>query len=597
LAFKRLDREEVAAALQARELARQQAEQAEQAVSLGRQLAELERRWTQGITAADLPLPPSPMASGAAGALAAARLRSQQALDELRVSERQADEAALAAKHARDALEKARATAEHARTGRDDTRKRADDLASALAQAERDLARLAAEQHEILEALAPAFELWMGWRELLLADITAFGAGCRDAVAGYQQQQKELAQLEASLRDRTPEAVRAAAQATERRALARARQQAARSIESSLTRLQAARRGLLDGDAVDRVQHRLHGAIEAAEEASQQAIAAHEASRERVATVQGQLHASEDARLRLETAVAQAAAALDEPLLALGVDLPELRRLVRVDRAQLAARQARLDALAHRIERLEAVVAERQERLAEHEAAGPPPADPAFLDLAEREARARLRDDEDALAQLRLALRTDEQEQLRAGGLRGEIEAQRARAHLWGSIGQLIGAADGKKFRVFAQSLTFDSLIALANAHLDELARRYQLMRVPGTDLDLQVVDREMADEARSTSSLSGGESFLVSLALALGLSSLGSRDARVDTLFIDEGFGSLDQESLEVALAALDALQESGRQVGVISHVPGLPERLGVHVRVQPRGAGRSVVVVGKSG
>ncbi|MCS6901725.1 MAG: SbcC/MukB-like Walker B domain-containing protein, partial [Myxococcales bacterium] len=178
-------------------------------------------------------------------------------------------------------------------------------------------------------------------------------------------------------------------------------------------------------------------------------------------------------------------------------------------------------------------------------------------------------------------------------GLQEELAAQERRTSLWGAMAGLIGSADGKKFRVFAQSLTFDSLLELANEHLAELARRYRLMRVPGTDLDLQIIDREMADEVRPTTSLSGGESFLISLALALALSSLGSRDTRVETLFIDEGFGTLDADSLEVALSALDALQETGRQVGLISHIPGLVERLGAHVRIRPQGAGRSSVEV----
>jgi exonuclease SbcC len=146
---------------------------------------------------------------------------------------------------------------------------------------------------------------------------------------------------------------------------------------------------------------------------------------------------------------------------------------------------------------------------------------------------------------------------------------------------------------VFAQSLTLDALLAHANLHLDDLSPRYRLARVPGHDLDLQVVDRDMGDEIRSVHSLSGGESFLVSLALALGLSSLSSRDTRVESLLIDEGFGSLDPSTFEVALAVLDALQASGRKVGVISHVPGLAERIGVRIAVKPQGPGRSVVRV----
>ena len=160
-------------------------------------------------------------------------------------------------------------------------------------------------------------------------------------------------------------------------------------------------------------------------------------------------------------------------------------------------------------------------------------------------------------------------------------------------LGQMIGSHDGKLFRSFAQSLTLDGLLAVANSHLEELAPRYQLERVPKHDLELQVIDRDLGSEVRSVQSLSGGESFLVSLALALGLSSMSAHDVRVRTLLIDEGFGTLDPTTLDSALAVLDALQATGRQVGVISHVPALVERVGAHVRVAPRGGGRSEVVV----
>jgi len=114
--------------------------------------------------------------------------------------------------------------------------------------------------------------------------------------------------------------------------------------------------------------------------------------------------------------------------------------------------------------------------------------------------------------------------------------------------------------------------------------------------MELQVIDGDMADEVRGTNSLSGGETFLVSLALALALSSLASREVRIDTLFIDEGFGSLDPQTLDVAIAALESLQATGRQVGIISHVRALSEKIGTQVRVQRMGAGKSRLVLGRS-
>ena len=136
-------------------------------------------------------------------------------------------------------------------------------------------------------------------------------------------------------------------------------------------------------------------------------------------------------------------------------------------------------------------------------------------------------------------------------------------------------------------------LLAQANAHLRRLHPRYRLARIAGTDLDILVIDGDLGDEARTVRGLSGGEGFLVSLALALGLSSLSARDVRVESLFIDEGFGTLDTSSLDKALSVLDSLQSEGRQVGIISHVGGLAERIGVRVAVEPQGGGSSTVRV----
>ena len=160
-------------------------------------------------------------------------------------------------------------------------------------------------------------------------------------------------------------------------------------------------------------------------------------------------------------------------------------------------------------------------------------------------------------------------------------------------MNKLIGSASGKVFSQFAQSLTLDALLVQANAHLEGLSRRYSLMRVPGEDLLLQIIDHYHGEEVRSINSLSGGESFLVSLALALGLATLSARDTQIGSLFIDEGFGTLDPDTLDVALSSLEALQASGRQVGLISHVPGMAERIGIQVQVIPRGGGRSIVRV----
>ena len=171
-----------------------------------------------------------------------------------------------------------------------------------------------------------------------------------------------------------------------------------------------------------------------------------------------------------------------------------------------------------------------------------------------------------------------------AGG--AELQSAEAEALRWGRLKELIGSADGAKFSRFAQSLTLRQLIGLANEHLQVLAERYRLMAAEGDELDLRIVDLYQANVDRPMESLSGGESFLASLALALGLSELASRHHPIDSLFIDEGFGTLDSETLEVALSALENLRAGGKTIGLISHVDLLKERLTTQVRVV-RGAG----------
>lgn len=169
------------------------------------------------------------------------------------------------------------------------------------------------------------------------------------------------------------------------------------------------------------------------------------------------------------------------------------------------------------------------------------------------------------------------------------IEAQRKECSKWENLHELIGSADGKKFRNFAQGLTFEMMIGHANRQLQKLTDRYLLTRNDAQPLELNVVDNYQAGEIRSTKNLSGGESFIVSLALALGLSQMASQNVRVDSLFLDEGFGSLDEEALDSALETLAGLQQDGKLIGVISHVPALKERISTQIQITPHPGGRS--------
>ena len=193
----------------------------------------------------------------------------------------------------------------------------------------------------------------------------------------------------------------------------------------------------------------------------------------------------------------------------------------------------------------------------------------------------RLRALSERQGELRAQLQADEARRSSQQALFAEISAQESEQRLWQQLNGLIGSADGAKFRKFAQGLTLDHLIHLANRQLTRLHGRYQLARKSSGELELEVRDTWQADVARDCRTLSGGESFLVSLALALALSDLVSHKTSIDSLFLDEGFGTLDGETLEVALDALDNLNASGKTIGVISHVEAMKERIPVQLRV----------------
>jgi exonuclease SbcC len=192
------------------------------------------------------------------------------------------------------------------------------------------------------------------------------------------------------------------------------------------------------------------------------------------------------------------------------------------------------------------------------------------------------------------ALKHDEQQRSSRQALIASIETQRTQYDLWQRLSSLIGSSDGAKYRKFAQGLTLDHLIHLANRQLVQLHGRYQLNRRASGELEMEVVDTWQGDVARDTRTLSGGESFLVSLALALALSDLVSHKTSIDSLFLDEGFGTLDGETLEIALNALDSLNARGKTIGVISHVEALKERIPLQIRVAKSvGVGFSTVEV----
>ncbi len=376
-----------------------------------------------------------------------------------------------------------------------------------------------------------------------------------------------------------------------------------RALDEASRRERAARSALETAEALARAADEAAAAARA--DASGRALdAAHvlDRARERV-----RAFAESVERHELEVdAAAQALAACTgsaaRALEAAGVARADATRVLGVDRDRIRRARAELARLDHERARAHARLDERRgrrvalEQLCSEEAGE---AEGEALDARIGEARAAREVARRREATLEAALAHDRAIRQRVTELDEACVGARREEARWEGLDASIGSSDGKRFRAHAQSLTLARLIGFANAELAHLAPRFTLARAPAAgEIALSVVDREAGYARRAVQSLSGGESFLVSLALALGLAAMtaaeGGRDVlRASSLFLDEGLGALDPASLEIALGALEALRASGRQIAIVTHVPQVAERFAARVEVVPRGSGRSEVRV----
>jgi exonuclease SbcC len=269
-----------------------------------------------------------------------------------------------------------------------------------------------------------------------------------------------------------------------------------------------------------------------------------------------------------------------------------LARLLTFDEAQVNALRQQVQHSEKAVEQARVLLQEREQLLATHQAQHNGNLDAEALDSTLAAINQQLADGEKHLAELRARQSEDQRRQDANQSLALTTANAYEEWQRWARLEALIGSASGDKFRKIAQAYNLDLLVHHANVQLRQLVRRYRLKR-GGSMLGLLVLDTEMGDELRSVHSLSGGETFLVSLALALGLASMASSTLKIESLFIDEGFGSLDPESLQLAMDALDGLQAQGRKVAVISHVQEMHERIPVQIQVKRQGNGLSTVEV----
>lgn len=217
------------------------------------------------------------------------------------------------------------------------------------------------------------------------------------------------------------------------------------------------------------------------------------------------------------------------------------------------------------------------------------------VSLKKQENDAELERVEQDYKMLQNKLSIEQDKRRRCMHIQSKIDALESDYLDWKGLNDFIGSSDGKKFRNIAQLFTFRVLVKHANVQLRQLTRRYSL-DIHSTKKELyglSIQDHQMGDATRPIGSLSGGETFLVSLGLALGLASLTSNQLQIGSLFIDEGFGSLDAETLNITMTALENLQSQGRQVGVISHVGELSEKIRTQIQVYKQANGSSNVKI----
>ena len=475
-----------------------------------------------------------------------------------------------------------------------------------LEHAVNGIQQLEQQLQAILDLLATPFRQLESWQSCLQNAAMEFRQNC---AAKAQQFQRSEQQLEAAVKalEKINHDEKLAEQALKQcRQQYRLKQTELTAQTAEQQKLSQERDAVLPKVTADNYEQSINQNLQTARDAHQQAgNSVSQAETELASHKQNQQHWQTESGRRYGN-LEKALNTLNQSLQKQAIDLEQLSRLLEQDQHWLAEQKTQMAALERAVHESAALLKVKADDCVNHqppwrvEDAGKPCGQIHPVEIPEEDAHklsAELQQQRQithSQKEEQIILLREDDKKIEAGrALKAELDSQQERWAQWESLNELIGSKNGAKFRTFAQSLTLEALLAHSNQHLEDFAKRYALQRVPGSDLELQIIDRDMADDVRSVHSLSGGESFLVSLALALGLASLSSNKTQVESLFIDEGFGSLDPETLDIAIASLDTLQALGRKVGVISHVPILVERIGAKVVVEKQGGGRSRVLI----
>jgi DNA repair protein SbcC/Rad50 len=457
------------------------------------------------------------------------------------------------------------------------------DLTDSLSNARSDFEEL---ELAVLTKLQP-----LGVEEIPDSDVFSLLESLRDRLEKWQAQVKKIAEIEKQILGLDSELKQLDAVIEMQSSALAEKQKTIENLKKEYSESTIHRQELYGDKKTDDEELRLNKAIIDAEQAEKQARILHDELRQKLTLTKANVDSLKERIGQREAELKKLESAFSAALQFAGFSDEKQFLEVRITTEERDALTAKAKELDDRQIDLNARLKDREARLAAE-------VDKKLTDKTLEELKPQFEEFEESLKQLRdtisglkhkLSENTAAKELIK--GKQTTIEAQENECSRWEKLHGLIGSADGKKYRNFAQGLTFELMVSHANRQLEKMTDRYLLIRDNEQPLELNVVDNYQAGEIRSTKNLSGGESFIVSLTLALGLSKMASRKVRVDSLFLDEGFGTLDEESLETALETLSGLQQDGKLIGIISHVSALKERISTQITITPVSGGKSTL------
>lgn len=362
-------------------------------------------------------------------------------------------------------------------------------------------------------------------------------------------------------------------------------------------------RALLGEESLQQMKRRLEKNLEGAQKAYDSMRDTWTGLREEHTRLHTLYKEKESTLRQTQDALTDAETQLVEKLLELEISSVHVLREYLVPPEERMELRSSLKEIRQALERSQLQLQTTQEKIDEHSAKKPTLENWEEASYTSWKERASTLQDEignirEEMGVLREKMEQHEEAKNQASQFTKELQEAREAFRTWETLDRIIGVGDGDAFKQFAQSLNLQELVDRANVRLLRLNPRYTLAVARGDNgepkLNFVIRDRHHADHERPLTTLSGGETFLVSLALALALADFRRIDMPIETLLLDEGFGTLDQETLDIAMSTLRQLQqESEQQIGLISHVEMLKERIDTRIIVEKIGNGRSILSV----